>query len=511
MLRNKSTLLLFGFLIGIVVYSQIMQWELLGFEHAEVFGHVWNHSWRLSDVPSSLFGTSKTVGTESFPLIDPIPTLIISLLTFFVSLPSAYNLVFLGSISLFATAMKKFEMGEGDSNTFSEMAIVALAMTCPIVWGSLDSGLTEDWGLFIPALALVFVAQKRIVLAGCCVVGAAYWGLVLGWMSAILVSVFALMHHLSWRDLGKLWLIMGMGVLPLVGLHSERLGLVGHRSVSPPAQWDPMWALNPWHHADVASLFWIGSLDFSNHIIRLHPASLGIAALAVSFGCRDWKLWVLFAMSLGFAFGPEFYWMGYSTGISNPFHWALSAIPGSDLLNHHGRWMLMATMCWILIVVKGMAHFRIIKWMTPIIVVEWLFATPLGFPLMGTPQIETSVVLNEVKNGSLPENTRLLRIPVRGPDVVFQQALYEQTIHNQPIWMNPNRPNPAEWLTLSVDSQWIETVAFTKTIPEKACVPSNVGGVLVVEPFVSMFTESWGASTLQDEQYAFWSTPPICP
>jgi len=501
---------LFVFLIGIVVYSQIMRWELLGFEHAEVFGHVWNHSWRLSDVPSSLFGTSKTVGTQSFPLIDPIPTVLVSLLTVFMSLSNAYNLFLLGSIALFATAMRRLEIGDCESKSSVEIAVVALTLTCPIVWGSLNSGLTEDWGLFLPALALVCIAQKRIGLAGCCVVAAAYWGLVLGWMSAILVSVFALMHRLSWRDIGKLWLIMGMGVLPLLGLHSERLSLVGHRSVSPPTRWDPMWAINPWHHTDVASLFWVGSLDFSNHIIRLHPASLGIVALVVSFGCRDWRIWGLFGTSMGFAFGPEFYWMGHSTGISNPFHWVLSTIPGSDLLNHHGRWMSMAALCWIWIVVKGMAHFRVIKWMTPIVVVEWLFATPLGFPLMGTPQIETSVVLNKMKNGSLSENTRLLRIPIRGPDVVFQQALYEQTIHNQPIWMNPNRPNPSEWFSLTSDSQWIETVAFTKTIPAKPCVPSNVGAVLVAEPFVSLFTNSWGTPAIQDEQYAFWSTPPMC-
>lgn len=509
--KNKSTLFLLGILLGIVAYSQVMQWELLGFDNAEVFGHVWNHSWRLSDVPSSLFGTSKTVGTESFPLIDPIPTFLVSILTTCMSLSSAYNLLFLGSMVCFAIAMRQFEIVGDNANAASEISLVVLAMTSPIVWGSLNSGLTEDWGLFLPVLALMFTAHKRIVPAGLCVVLAAYWGLVLGWMSAILVSVFALIHRLSLRDLGRLWLIMGVGVLPLVGLHSERLSLEGHRSLSPPSRWEPMWALNPWHHTDVASLFWTGPIDFSQHIVRLHPGSLGIVGMIASLGCRDRKLWVLFLMSLGFAFGPEFYWMGHSTGISNPLHWGLSMVPGSALLNHHGRWMLMASICWIVIVVKGMSHVRLGTWMMPIIVLEWLFVTPLGFPLMGTPQIETSIVLKEVRKSSLPDNTRLLRIPVRGPEIVFQQALYEQTIHDQPIWMNPNRPNPSEWFDLSANSQWIETIAFTKELPKNACVPSTVGGVLVAEPFVANFIEHWGTPTAEDAQYAFWNTPPVCP
>ena len=142
-------------------------------------------------------------------------------------------------------------------------------------------------------------------------------------MSAVLISVYALVHATSKRELLKMWLVIFICVLPLIGLHWDRLWLEGHRSVSPPSQFEPMWVLNPWHHIDLASLFWVGPVDFSEQIIRLHPASLGLAAIVSSFGCRDWKWWTMFIMCVGFI-GSEVYWMGSETGIQNPLHWILN-------------------------------------------------------------------------------------------------------------------------------------------------------------------------------------------
>ena len=397
-----------------------------------------------------------------------------------------------------------------DSEPITDRLTLFLLLSSPIIWGSLNSGLTEDWGLFLPILALVSIDKKQTVHAGIWVALSAYWGLVLGWMSAILVSLYAVIQSTPRRDLMKMWVTMGMGVLPLLGLHWDRIFLGGHRSPPPPNQFDPMWMLNPWHHTDLASMFWVGPVAFSDHIIRLHPASLGIVAMVVSLGCRDWKWWMMFVVCTGFALGPEIYWMGHSTGILNPLHWVLSLIPGSSLLNHHGRWMLMASICWIVIVVQGMKRYKSIYWATPLIVLEWLVATPQGFPLMGTEPIETSSVLFEMQAVTLPDKTRVLRVPVRGPGVVFQQALYEQTIHGLPLWMNPNRPNPSEWFALTEQSQWIETVAFTKQLPSDPCVPNTVGLVLVAEPFVGMFSNAWGLPAYKDDNYAVWKEIPYC-
>lgn len=509
MLKNRGNqcILLFVSLIGIVcVY---MKWELLGFSNAEVFGHVWSQSWRFQDFPEGLFGTDQTIGTNTFPLIDPLPTLIVNVLTVFLSLSLAYNILFVLSLVLSALAIRAMPVGSSEDHSV-DLPLILLMFASPIVWGSLNSGLTEDWGIFFPILAIVSINRNNIVQAGVLTAVAAYWGLVLGWMSAILVSMYAIVHSVSRRELLKMWIVMCVCVLPLIGLHWDRLWLEGHRSVYPPSQFEPMWALNPWHHTDFASLWWVGPIDFSSQIIRLHPASLGLAAILSSTGCRNWKWWGLFLMCVGFAVGPEVYWMGYATGIPNPAHWILTWIPGSSLLNHHGRWMLMAIICWIVIVVQGMKKFNIVHWMTPIVVIEWFFMTPMGMPLMGTKHIKTSDVLNEMVDIGIPESTRLLRIPVRGPGVVFQQALYEQTVHGLPLWMNPNRPNPSEWFTLTEQSQWIETIAFTNKLPMRPCVPISVGAVLVADPHIELFVESWGKPIVRDDGYAFWNELPTC-
>lgn len=492
-------------LIGL--YASFHQWELIGFSNAEVFGHVWSHSWRLEDWPNGLFGTDQTVGTTSFPIIDPIPTAMVNLFDFFVSLSSAYNLLLLLSLGLSAVVMSNMAL---ESDPVTEPAFLLLIVCSPIFWGSLNSGLTEDWGLFLPILALISISRKQPVQAAFWVGLTAYWGLVLGWMSAILVSLYAIVQATPRRDLLKMWIVMGLCVCPLLGLHWDRLFVEGHRSSAPPNQFDPMWMLNPWHHTDLASLFWVGPVDFSEHIIRLHPASLGSVAILSSLGCRDWKWWMMFLLCVGFALGPEIYWMGHTTGILNPFHWVLHMLPGSSLLNHHGRWMLMAMICWIFIVVQGMRQWNMVRLMTPIIALEWFVGTPMGIPLMGTKPIETSIVLQEMREVELIDNTRLLRVPVRGPKVVFQQALYEQTIHGLPLWMNPNRPNPSEWFRLTEQSQWIETIAFTKHLSSDSCVPSSVGAVVIAQPYMELFIESWGEPVIQDDSYALWTELPYC-
>lgn len=119
-------------------------------------------------------------------------------------------------------------------------------------------------------------------------------------------------------------------------------------------------------------------------------------------------------------------------------------------------------------------------------------------------------MLQKVSTVSIPEDTRLLRIPVRGPGVVFQQSLYEQTVHRQSLWMNPNRPNPSDWFPLTESSQWIESIAFSETLPLDACLPEGVGILLVTKPYVSLVEGEFGVADMRDQQYAYWSSFPIC-
>ena len=244
MLKNKGTQCILICVCLIYMYSLYMEWELFGFANAEVFGHVWSQSWRFQNWPEGLFGTDQTIGTTQFPLIDPIPTLIVNAIGLFLPLTSAYNLLFLSSLAISAGVMRWMFLSDSEEPS-GDISLILLVCASPMIWGSLNSGLTEDWGLFFPMLAIIALKRKQIRWAGIWVAVAAYWGLVLGWMSAILVSVYALLHMRSRRELLQMWLMMGVCVLPLMGLHWDRLWLEGHRSLAPPVQFEPMWVLNP--------------------------------------------------------------------------------------------------------------------------------------------------------------------------------------------------------------------------------------------------------------------------
>lgn len=380
--RDLSSWIVVLVLLAIWITYMFQDWELLGFQQAEIFGHVWNHDWRFDHFPNYLRGTEKTVHTHNFPLMDVIPSLVIFILKQVFSLPIAEVIFCLSMIAVNTLVLRDFV-----EETDFPNSIVLLGVSTPILWGSYNSGLTEDWGLCFTMLSVIALRQDKLLLSAIALAGTAYFGLVLGWMSGIFLLLYALAFRISVR---KIAIVLGstiVGILPLCWFNWDRLLLVGHRSSPPPDLFHPLWMLNPWHHTDLASLFVVGAVDFQEEILRLHPASLGWVALVVSMFCKDFRWWLLFICFLGFSLGPEIYWMGYSLEITNPLHWLLSWVPGASLINHDGRWMLMAVLCWIVIVIKGIKGAPLGQWMTGLIVIEWLFFTPLGFPLMGTGKL----------------------------------------------------------------------------------------------------------------------------
>ena len=118
------------------LYSLYMQWELLGFSNAEVFGHVWSQSWRFQDWPQGLFGTDQTIGTTQFPLIDPIPTFIVHIFGLFLPMTSAYNVLFLSSLAMCAGVLRWMFLADFEERS-GEIPLVLLMCTSPMIWGSL--------------------------------------------------------------------------------------------------------------------------------------------------------------------------------------------------------------------------------------------------------------------------------------------------------------------------------------------------------------------------------------
>ena len=129
--------------------------------------------------PEGLFGTDQTIGTTQFPLIDPIPTLIVHVFGLFLPITSAYNLLFLSSLAMCAGVLRWMFLADSEEPS-GEIPLVLLVCTSPMIWGSLNSGLTEDWGLFFPMLAIIALKRNQMIVGRnmgchCSVLGLGAW------------------------------------------------------------------------------------------------------------------------------------------------------------------------------------------------------------------------------------------------------------------------------------------------------------------------------------------------
>lgn len=490
-----------AFLSLMIAHWWWYDWQLIGFANAEVYGHVWNYSWRLED---GFLGTHRTVGTQNFPVIDIIPSVIVGVLASIVSLPIAYNLFLCFCIiGMIYVGARWIQAEQGDA-----LAGVLVLSASPIYWGTLNSGLAEDLGLPIVIAMFWMFRRQRFTGVGLLLGLTAYWGLLQAWMTGVVLALMMFIHRTPFRDIRRVVLMMLVVIVPLVWLHFDRLFLVGHRSLGQLKGYqEPFWMLNPWHHGDVASFLWTQPVDFTTAIIRLHPSYLGWVALWVALHSRS-KWWWIFGFCCLASLGPHLYWMGTSTGLPNPLVWLLSWVPGAGLVNHHGRWMMLGLIGFAMLVATGIQHVRYRRLILCCMVLEWWMLSPLGFPLMGTQKI-ASPVLEAVKRTEMPPETRLLRLPVSGPGVVFQAGLFEQTIHEQRLWLNPNRPIIKDWMKLTPESEWVQQVAHKERLTG-SCLPEKVGAVLVKEPFIDRVEAVIGQPTMRDASYAFWSSVPSC-
>ena len=146
---------------------------LLAWPGGEVFGHAWVQWWHGLALPDWPRGTDLARGTEAWPVIDPLTTALAALLGRLVGWTLAWNLVLLGGVALaFVGGAVLARRCDGDP--WVGGTVLALG---PIFMGSLASGLTEDAGLGLIALALALLRSPapRRVLAGGALLGLAAW------------------------------------------------------------------------------------------------------------------------------------------------------------------------------------------------------------------------------------------------------------------------------------------------------------------------------------------------
>ena len=162
----------------------------------------------------------------------------------------------------------------------------------------------------------------------------------------------------------------------------------------------------------------------------------------------------------------------------------------------------MAAIALSVLTAKGITNIpRPQIWKT-LIVLELIFFSPIGVIASGTKTVR-SPVLDQVSI----EDGRLLRVPTVGPGISFQRALWEQSVHKEPLLLNPNRPGASPLLDLDPEqAAWIDRLAFREsTDVDIDCVPDEIGGILATESVQQILQQRFGKAKVADSQYAFWS------
>jgi len=413
---------------------------LLAWGGGEVYGHAWVQWWHAEALPGWPGGTELARGTRDWPVIDPATTALAAVLGRLFGAVVAWNAVILGSVALaFWGGAVLARRCDGDP--WVGGTVLALG---PIFIGSLASGLTEDaaLGLIALALALLRDARPSRVLAGGVLLGLAAWcGLVLAWFGA-LAAVLVCLPDL--RDSARRGPVIAAAalalllVLPVGLLQGDRLGGRGHRHGTPPEVVEPLWQVNPWRQADLAS-FWVpgpAPVD-EGDLLRLHPVYLGWVALllAVRGGRARW--WVLLGAAALASTGSSLVLAGRPLGVPGPGGWVLDRLPFGELVNHHARAMLVGQIALAVLAAQGARAWRP-TWgraLAGVVALELALASPAPLPLPTTPAT-VEPIFHALPAGS----GGVLTVPVAGPGVHFQKPLYEQRAHGRPVPIDPNRP-----------------------------------------------------------------------
>jgi hypothetical protein len=383
-------------------------------------------------------------GTESWPVIDPLTTALAAGLGRVLGWTAAWNVIVLGGVALaFAGGAALAHRLDGDP--WVGGTVLALG---PIFLGSLGSGLTEDAGLGLIALALALLMDPspRRTLAGGALLGVAAWcGLVLAWFGALAAVVVCLpeLRQAERRApiIGAAALAMLL-VLPAGLMQGPRLGGQGHRHGDPPEVHEPLWQVNPWRQADIASFFVPGRAPLQpGDLVRLHPVYLGWIPLLLALkggrkGGRS-RWWLLLGGAAVAATGSRLFLAGQPLGLPGPGGWILDRLPFGDLVNHHARAMLVGQIALAVLAARGARAWGRVPGavLAGGVALELALLSPVGLPLPVTPAAVPEVFAN------LPPGTGgVLTVPIGGPGVHFQRPLYEQRSHGRPIPVDPNRP-----------------------------------------------------------------------
>ena len=449
-------------LIGVVVACTLVgpaAWSghLIGSPLAETYGHAWVRWWTTMAWPAWSQGTALALGAASWPVIDPLPTWFFGGVARVVGDTAAWNLCAAAGIVVTAVGGASLARALGGSALFGAGA----APLMPIYLGSIQSGLTEDHFLGVVGLALSAGIERRWIAAGAWSGLAAWCGLYLGWFSGVGLVVIAT-HAFAARVFdpsrpggNSFPSALRRAARPLAGLalaaslsagaawpFVSRLG--GPTPVRPALVEEPLYALNPWRAADLASFVSPGRPATGNAVIREHPTYVGATTLTLAT-LGGWHPAGFAVMALGVAsLGDEIAFRGHATGFDNPLATILHAIPLGARFRNHARLMLLGQLVLVALASRGVSRVarassdNARRW--PIIAgvaaaVAMAFETavisPAAFPL-STTSTHPPPIYAKVPAGGRPVRVLGERNP--------QKALFDQRFHGHPLNHDPNRP-----------------------------------------------------------------------
>ena len=531
----RRTPLLLGALVVVLLVCGpgLLSEGLVGSSGGEIYGHAWVQWWHAEALPAWPSGTELARGADPWPVIDPLPTALAAGITRLAGVGPGYDawlaLSVLGAFLGGAWLARQ----EGGSAWVGGLCL-ALA---PAFVGSLNSGLTEDGALGLAAVGLGLVGRpgwRTGLLSGLALGLLAWCGLVLAFLTGLAALGLGLgalaragerrREVLASLLLGAL--LAGLLAAPLAWVHADRLGGAGHRAGQWVAQVEPLWRLNPWKGADLASFLVPGRQDPGAALVRTHPAYLGLLPLGLALlgGWSRW--WAVLGGALVLAPGPWLSLAGQPLA-ENPVHAVLSELPGLSLLNHHGRALLVGALALSVLAARGAARLEPRlpalggSLLAGLVALELGLLSPLALPLgsvdITPPEIVRPCPESETETDAdgdadpacvgledLPAGA-LLVLPAAGPGVHFQRPLLDQRVHGRPLLRSPNQPGLPPELQRSPTGRWLAGLAFTDEAPPAALVlPGELAAVVVMEPWVDRAATGLGPPQRRTSDGALW-------
>jgi hypothetical protein len=504
--------------------------SLLAWRGAEVWGHAWTWWWHGEALPSWPAGTELASGTEHWPVIDPLPAIIAATLSRLLGIITAWNLMALAAIAGAFAGGWWLARRVGGSGPVGGLV---LAMG-PVFTGSLLSGLSEDLAIGLLAVSAGLVLRptpqgpgswRWAAATGACLGLLAWCGPYLAWLGA-LTACSAGLAHLIHRPRGwARWLGAALGAAllalpPLLAQGERALQGVGHRKGVHLAEGvEPLWQLNPWGQADLASFLAPGAAELpADAVIRLHPVYLGLAVIFLALWAGRSRWWWLLAAALLVAPGERLHWLGQATKLPNPAALALDWIPGGALLNHHARLFMLGQVALAALAALGAVrlHERVhawrgrSSWLLPtvclfIVADLGLFApVPWPLPTARADAPDFLAELDELGPGSL------LWLPAGGPGLSPQRPLLDQRVHRRPLALDPNHPGAPYWLPREPLGGWLAGLGRGEPPPPppsrdlRPLLEHGVRVLAVAAPHHHKVTELLGPSQVQGEDGAAW-------